>query len=344
MELHRYTIYPNLRVDSNARANPYIHDFIRALNKYGKVQNKASKNPLLDILFPKNWGDVFIFNWFESIPDYKYGLLQSAAAILFVLFLRCRRKQIVWVLHNRLPHSAGKMLLKRFMMHYMSRMSTFIITHATEGINIVRTKYPFAEKKVHYLDHPTKNRLALAEKTEVKYDLLIWGQISRYKGIVEFVRFVSENKINDMRVCIVGRCSSESLLEQLRNILPDNIELVNESPSFEELGKYVSSAHFVLAPYMADTVLSSGMLMDSLSYGAKVIGPDVGSFRDYSRNPMLDVYTFRSFADIPRIVAKEKNAMRSMDEYAKFLDSHDWDHFVVNLMEILNGRRTDDGI
>lgn len=342
--MERYTIYPNLQLNSNVRNNPYIHDFIQALNRNGIVQNKPAKNPLLNILFPKNWGNVFIFNWFESIPDYKYWLLQSIVAIIFIFFLRSRKKQIVWVLHNKLPHSTGKMFLKKFMMYYMAKMSSLIITHAREGIRIVETKYPFAINKAYYLDHPTKNRLDLAEKSEVKYDLLIWGQISKYKGIVEFVNFVSENKINDIRICIVGKCSSDALLEQLKRNLPNNIELINESPSFEELGKYISSANFVLAPYIAETVLSSGMLMDSLSYGAKVIGPNVGSFKDYSKNPQLNVYTFRSYAEVREIVEKEKDVRFSRNGYAQFLDAHDWNHFVINFTDILQHKKKKDGI
>ena len=38
--------------------------------------------------------------------------------------------------------------------------------------------------------------------------------------------------------------------------------------------------------------------MDSLSFGAKVIGPAVGSFRDYAAEPLLNVYTFHTFDDI----------------------------------------------
>jgi hypothetical protein len=31
---------------------------------------------------------VIIFNWFESIPDFKYGLLQAVTAICFVTVLK----------------------------------------------------------------------------------------------------------------------------------------------------------------------------------------------------------------------------------------------------------------
>ena len=80
------TLFPNLKV----KGNPYIQDFIDALNQQEGivVVNPAHKNPLLSILPKKHWGDIFIFNWFESIPDFKYGLLQSLIAVFFVIFIK----------------------------------------------------------------------------------------------------------------------------------------------------------------------------------------------------------------------------------------------------------------
>ena len=79
--MQTFTVFPNLK----EKSNPYIQDFIDALNRQEgfQVVNPAHKNPLLSILPPKHWGDTFIFNWFESIPDFKYGLLQSLIAIFF---------------------------------------------------------------------------------------------------------------------------------------------------------------------------------------------------------------------------------------------------------------------
>lgn len=83
----------------------------------------------------------------------------------------------------------------------------------------------------------------------------------------------------------------------------------------------------MLVPYAAESILSSGILMDSLSLGAKVIGPDVGSFRDYAAEPMLSVHTFGTLADVERIVASDDGRPADLDSYSRFLDEHDWSHF-----------------
>lgn len=139
-----------------------------------------------------------------------------------------------------------------------------------------------------------------------KYDLLIWGSISKYKGVYDFIKYLNDNKINDLKVCVLGKCNSELLVNDIKSVSTPNTTLVLKSASFEELAEYISFSDFVLMPYKHDTILSSGTLMDTLSFGAKVIGPDTGSFSDYSKNYDLNVYVFNKFDDIKDIV---KNTM-----------------------------------
>lgn len=99
----RFTVFPRLRILPHQKANPYIRDFVAALEQenVSQVVNPPHKNPLFSLLPPKRWGDVFIFNWFESIPDSKYGPLQSVVAVCFVILLKLCGRKIVWVLHNK---------------------------------------------------------------------------------------------------------------------------------------------------------------------------------------------------------------------------------------------------
>ena len=77
------------------------------------------------------------------------------------------------------------------------------------------------------------------------------------------------------------------------------------------------------------------MLMDSLSFGAKVIGPEVGSFKDYAGNSLLNVYNFKSFDDIPGIVQQHKHDSVSLANYRKFLEENDWTHYAQKLAKLL---------
>ena len=336
---HTFTIYPYLNLSPTQRANPYVKDFVAAINAQDDacVLNPPHKNPLLSLLPINRWGEAFVFNWFESIPDYKYGVLQSMIAIFFTLILKLCRRKIVWVFHNKKPHSEGKQRLKAFMSRFIASKADLIITHAKEGVDIVKERYPFAKHKVHFMHHPTKNRLHSTEITETPsaYDLLIWGPISRYKGVFDFVQYVREHPEQNLHVCIIGTCPNVQDQLSLKSLLPDNVTWIEQRPSFNELGKYVRQANFVLAPYYSESVLSSGILMDSLSMGARVIGPHTGSFKDYTQQPELQVYTFQHFDDICTICRKHENTPVSMKEYKEFLDGHNWNVFVKQLIQML---------
>lgn len=337
----RFVVFPNLNIPAGQRPNPYIKDYIAALNQLPEVEviNPPHKNPLLSLLFPScRKGDIFVFNWFESIPDFKYGMLQSIVATFFLLFLAVRGKKIIWMLHNKRPHAEGRSGLKSFLSRLIARQASLIVTHSTEGAKLIHKDFPYASGKVHFLHHPTKCRLPHSDSQAPEkklYDLLIWGTIARYKGVFEFADFVKNNRISDLRICIIGGASDEVYQELLQRI-PENITLIRERPSFDELALFISRSEFVLCPYSPDTVLSSGMLMDSLSFGAKVIGPDVGSFRDYaSSNSGLNVYTFKYFEDIPQIVRQKREEPVSTDNYRRFLTENNWNFFAKSLIALL---------
>lgn len=332
--MYTFTVFPNLIV----KGNPYIQDFIDALNRQEgiKVVNPAHKNPLLSILPPKHWGDAFIFNWFESIPDFKYGLLQSVIAIFFLIIIKLSGQKVIWILHNKQPHVQRYGILKRFMAKLIAKNADLIITHAKDGIELVREKHPYAIDKVHFLHHPTKNRLDYLKhhSPEKTYDVLIWGAIAKYKGVTEFIDYLHKHPEEKMNVCVMGKCASTDLYDELTRTLPPNVTLIHERASFEKLADYISRSHFVLMPYFSRSILSSGILMDSLSFGAKIIGPHTGSFKDYSCEPHVKVHTFKEFSDIYPIVESEREAPISLEKYHQFLEANNWEAFAKSLIHL----------
>lgn len=241
------------------------------------------------------------------------------------------------MLHNKRPHAKGRERMKAFLARLIAHRSTLIITHSEEGIQLVRDEYPYAIGKAHFIDHPTKCRLpdeGAKAPAGKKYDLLVWGTIARYKGVFEFVDFTGKSDLRSLRICIVGG-ASQSVFKELQALATPNITLINERPSFEELANYISQAEFVLCPYSPDSVLSSGMLMDSLSFGAKVIGPHVGSFRDYARDIRLNVYTFHSFNEIGEIVNEHRTDIPLTGNYRRFLAENNWMNFGQRLSALL---------
>ena len=165
--------------------------------------------------------------------------------------------------------------------------------------------------------------------------MLIWGTITPYKGIIEFIDYIRNNNNENIKICIIGKGNKE-LINNIRNISPSNVILIEESPSFEELSVYISQTKFVLCTYNPESILSSGMLMDSLSFGAKVIGPNVGSFKDYSKEPKLKVFTFNQYDDIIKLIKDKAKDEVSYSDYKSFLEDNNWNNFINRLINIIN--------
>ena len=79
----------------------------------------------------------------------------------------------------------------------------------------------------------------------------------------------------------------------------------------------------------------SEFLMDSLSFGSKIIGPEVGSFKDYAREKRLNVYTFHDYEDIEKTVACYKTTPISLEDYRSFLNENNWEHFGNRIIKLV---------
>lgn len=76
--------------------------------------------------------------------------------------------------------------------------------------------------------------------------------------------------------------------------------------------------------------------MDSLSFGAKVIGPDTGSFRDYAMNKDLNVYVFNEYKDIGNIIENYRGINISAEKYSEFLEKNNWKNFIGKALNLIN--------
>lgn len=332
----KIVVYPQILANRSGASNPYIQDFVNALKGRGiEVMNQPHRNPLFSLFPRKIASDVYIFHWLENVPDYKHGLLQTVVVLWMILRIKLSKKRLVWFLHNKQPHITRHRHQKAWIQKALMRHSDLIVTHASEGLEVIKSQCPQAVGHSIFLHHPTKELRNHPLSPHPQTDILIWGNISPYKGVPEFLRFASA-KMPSVHVKVIGKCSSEALYHELQQYAGSHISIENRQLTFDEVGKEIANSRFVLIPYAAESVLSSGVLMDSLSFGAKVIGPHVGSFKDYAQEKRLEVYTFQSFEDIPNIVASAKDQCVNLETYRHFLNQHDWPHFMQDFISSLN--------
>lgn len=326
-------VYPISLKKSNLN-NPYLSDFIINLESEGYIiiNKNEQGNPLFPLLKYLNKSNVFIFHWLENIPSHKSGFLQYCFAIFSLEILSLLNKKIVFFLHNKRPHST-KSKFQNFqsisILLTLKKKATHIITHSQEGLALLNEYM----QKSKYIIHPTKNKLVENIIPDYKYDLLIWGAISKYKGVYEFLEYHKNNsEINKLKVKIIGNCSDEKLLIKIKSIISSNVQFENRPISFKELEILRSNVRFILIPYKSETVLSSSVLMDSLSYGYSVIGPDYAAFRDLKMEKRINVLTYANFSEISQLIKIQKNEFN----YNDFLEEHNWSNFTKKFIKTIS--------
>lgn len=330
-------VFPRLPVGNGQYGNPYIQDFVKALEGCGiTVVNPPHKNPLLSILHLRPMPEAYIFHWIEDIPSAPHGFLQTCAAVWLILRAKAGKRKVVWFFHNKRPHGEAHGRMKKLMSRFIVKRADLIVTHAREGLEVIRRQRPQSAARAVFLHHPTKNRISFrGAPSAPETDLLVWGTISPYKKVLELVRFAVLRHWG-LRIKIIGKCDLEQMREELEEAAKESpcITFENRGIPFAELEAEIRKSKFVLVPYAQESVLSSAVLMDSLSFGARVIGPDAGSFKDYAQEPQVGVYTFGTFSGIPAVVSREYRPL-DIGNYKAFLDSHSWNAFGEAFSQLL---------
>lgn len=308
--------------------NPYLNDLMEALSPWYHFVNRNSpaKNGVFDIFkYLKNLDYIFL-NWIEDLPDKKGGYIQIMAFIFLLFYVRKKKIRVVWTIHNKLSHTLYRPNTKLFLVRLLIKKSDFILTHSSEGIKYAKALPGIRNlcSNIRFFHHPVKDR-GVQRQVENKYDILIWGALHSYKGVDLFFDFLYAHQLEKKyRILTIGKIISADYERILLSYQNENITIVNKFVDFNELAVIMRQSSVALFTYEKSSVLSSGVLMDSVSYGIPVIGPKVGAFADIEKVGLA--YTYRHFDDIEDIMEQVTSIPR--DEYLlrrqNFLIKNNW--------------------
>lgn len=311
--------------------NPYSPNVKKAWTKFGVVldNNNTPVKPAIKGLL-KNCcvADVFLLNWIEGIANHRGGFVQYFLAKLCLLVIKIRNRKIVWTLHNIHPHGGAN--------DYSDKMSNYLYKHADIIIAHSKDAQEYAEKKascpVYYVCHPFNTFGQFASKQERTQEVLIWGTIYPYKGIAQFLQEVNSRNV-DLSIRIVGTCSDSNLLNEIVRNIQNNHKIVfeNRRPSFEEIGELISTSKYVLFPYVGGGVSSSGALMDTIAMGGIAMGPNIGAFKDLSKDGICMAYN-----DYDDMFKRLKTSPEISKQYVgDFVKQNSWENFAKFVFEHL---------
>jgi beta-1,4-mannosyltransferase len=317
--------------------NPYIDDLAASIEKFYNVINKNSPSDkgIFDLLKYIFKIDFLFLNWIENVPERKGGLYQTWFFLAFLPLLRLLGIKIIWTMHNKHSHSVNHIALKKTIFNKLLKKADYILTHSSEGISYGDSIISGSQSRIKYLPHPVKDRRDKIV-TEKKWDILIWGTLSPYKGIVEFLKLLNEQNVqHNYKILIIGKSVSKDYYSSLLSHSNENIVVKDEFIDNTSLKVLINQSKIVLFTYATSSILSSGALMDSIGFGANVIGPDVGAFSDLAKEGIIRIY--KNQDEIIPLINSQLNGRNSYSQetITSFLYENSWDKYAENVHHII---------
>lgn len=308
--------------------NPYCINFKDELDKLYFLldnENKVTIMKSLTLLRFSIKADIFILNWIENVIYLKLGFLQFLLVFLSFYIIRLRKKKIVWIFHNMNPHE-GNNIFTNTIRSYLFKHSSLIISHSNDAYKYAKK---YATCNIKYYCHPIKKiNVSNWNGHKVPCDILIWGIILPYKGILEFLENCSQN-IQGKNLLILGECRDENLSKKIQSFCNKNIIFENRRADFDELTYYVRTSEYVLFPYIGESISSSGALMDTIAMGGVPIGPDKGAFKDLNEHGICK--TYKDYGELVKILNSKIIPDKKVND--EFIKTHTWNMFINSLAQ-----------
>ena len=216
------------------------------------------------------------------------GAISRAA----IWWLRTLRFQIVWTVHNVIPHEEGTdddLRIGRLLASSAERIIVHseVILESLRGLGF-STDVAVVIPQGSYvgLYGPSPSRTVARDKLDLHNPgrvLLFFGLIRPYKGIPDLLAAWANTAFGGT-LLIVGSCPNDELAKQIR-------AAADEDPSIdarlgfipdEQVALYFASAEGICLPFRQITTSSSALL--ALSLGTPLIAPRLGALEDLPDN------------------------------------------------------------
>ena len=245
--------------------------------------------------------------------------------------MKIRGRKIIFIFHNPRPHK-GETPISRRLTDAQLRQADVVIAHSQEAATVARLRLAVLAEdpgKVCYIAHPVTPFTGQAAPAVAPFDILIWGDILPYKGVLEFVR---EPALAESGLCvrIIGRCADPVYARELESSLPAGVSFENRRAPFEELASLSKAARYVLFPYLPGSVSSSGVLMDTLALGGTPVGPAIGAFSDLAEEGLC--LTYSSVEELFVILSGKQGI--DPDRRTAFIRKHSWEAFAKTIWQL----------
>lgn len=337
------------------RTNHFLFNLSKLLESSGRFKcvgykdiQKSSPKSIFD-------ADIYHINWFDQSKTFVSFLKR----LYFLLMLKCKRKKIVWTIHNIVSH-AKTPFYNKILFKLLVRFSDKIHIMCKETVEIAHLQ-KFAQKIQliphgdYYGSYPESDFDVYAYYNIAKNKpiFLFTGAIQPYKNIEVLVQSFKKawpegtcknSGENSPLLLICGKVEPDSYKETIQSLLTGRDDIVFDLQFIpdEHLAAYIQSAGVLVAPYSYRSSLNSGTIPLAFSYGKTLICSDIPCVRDIvEKSDCLYSYHYsteeehvdvlskmmkRAYEDLKSgaILEKEKNASRYMQSNAWEARKNEW--------------------
>lgn len=325
----RLYLYPQTPFGQAEGDNDYMRHLRAALDGPFEIVNRPTRSGLLNLLRHLPHTDIVYFNWIEDLVEKRFGYAQLCLLPLLLLWCRLGGKQVVWFVHNVVSHRPRHWRAKRFTAALMAQFADTVLAHADEAAAHADGH------DVAVFDHPLPPFTPLPEAPP-RWDLLLWGSVQPYKGVLEFIRLhAARPGLHNLKVLVAGRFDSPALLADVQAAAHPNVTLRNEVVPEAELSLLLRNSRYVLFAYRPGSVLASGAVSRTLAFGKTVIAPRCGAFRSLDASGLL--YNYGSDDELVQLLERLQAESRRIDpeRLRRYAEETGWDRFGVFLQEQL---------
>ena len=314
--------------------NRYFYRLKQALSEHFRVLEADNRPCLMQgtaLVFNSLRADVFLLSFVETIAFHRLAWIQQWMALAALRIMKIRRRKIIFIFHNPRPHK-GETPISRRLTDAQLRQADVVIAHSQEAATVARLRLAVLAEdpgKVCYIAHPVTPFTGQAAPAVAPFDILIWGDLLPYKGVLEFVR---EPALAESGLCvrIIGRCDDPAYARELEVSLPAGVSFENRRAPFEELASLSKAARYVLFPYLPGSVSSSGVLMDTLALGGTPVGPAIGAFSDLAKEGLC--LTYSSVEELFVILSGKQGI--DPDRRTALIRNHSWEAFAKTIWQL----------
>lgn len=309
--------------------NRYSINMIRVLEQKYRVRPKmAEPFEIFEILHTK----AIILNWVEIELDDR--MKQN------ILWHRMFGVKIIWFFHDKYPHNTQKDEQIADNIKWLADNSTTIILHSRHSRqyvpNIEKNKSKLAY--VPHIEYKDQSAWIDVQKVRGKYDISedvfvfsMFGFLSPYKKCEHAIEAFQKLHLEKAKLIISGMPCDNVYAEKLLKMCEGdkNIILDFRYLSDMELNELLVITDVVVIPYVNESSMNSGVMIQAFSCGKTVIISDFAMARDYALQNFFYGYSKSLEKAMKKAYrnGKEKNK-RMGEEAKKYMDTHNNEEIV----------------